>query len=191
MDDEHLEQLDAYIQVAVLGAYADGVLADEERLVIRECVAAHAPDEEAARLMFSFTERLPSRGRPLSKLERTQRITEIKAVLTSRVERERAFVLAVDIVNAKGGVGVRESSVLLQLMFDLEVDGDFARRIVEETSRGTRGASRANVTPRQAATLTIDGGWGDVSETERRPPDFGRTVLTRSEVGMVAPKRQE
>src|SRR5690606_1996168 len=56
---------------------------------------------------------------------------------------------------------VRESSVLLQLMFDLEVDHDFARHIVEETARGARGASPVAVTPPDVAmTVRSEGELG-------------------------------
>lgn len=187
MIDEHLEELDAYVQVAVLGAYADGSLANEERQVIRQCVEAHAVDQDSARVMASLIDRLPERERPLTKSERKRRVEEVRAVLTRRDQRERAFVLAVDVANAKEGIGVRESSVLLQLMFDLEIDGDFARRIVEETSRGTRGNQPLAVTQPDVAQTLRSGeepsaASHDWVATLQSPTDHARENEARSAV---------
>jgi tellurite resistance protein len=130
MNTKTLEQLDAYIQVAVLGAYADGELADEERRVLRDCIRRHATDPEQAQAMIDFAERLPERQAPMNSEWRAVRMRQIKGALPARADRKNAFALAVRVANAHRGVGVRESRLLLQLMAELSIDGEDARSLL-------------------------------------------------------------
>jgi tellurite resistance protein len=138
MDGKTLERLDAFIQVAVLGAYADGELAEEERRVLRDCIRRHADDFEQAQVMIEFAERLPAQQPPMNSEWRAVRIRQVKNVLDSRADRRSAFALAVRVSSAHQGVGVRESRLLLQLMHELEIEGEEAISLLEKATRARR-----------------------------------------------------
>lgn len=185
MDEWQLEQLDAVIQTAVLGAYADDELADEERAVLRECIATHAETEQQARIMFAFADRLPRRVPPLNSAARNARLEEIKTVLTTKEERESAFSLAVTVANAHEGISVRESAVLLQLLFDLEIDPAFARQLMATTAAQAKGkrydAGRRILPERERA-----GGNPTLKSSDTHAPEAVRPLLAQAERGVPA-----
>jgi hypothetical protein len=135
MDGATLEELDATIQVAVLGAYVDGKLAEEERDVLRECIAVHAENEPQARVMISFANRLPVKMKSLTAQARNERLEEIRNALPDRRARERAFALAVDLTNAHQGIGVREMRYLMVLVTELRIEPAYARALLEDAAR--------------------------------------------------------
>lgn len=135
MNGSTLERLDAYIQVAVLGAYADGQLAEEERRVLRDCIRRHGEDPEQVASMIDFAERLPEHQPPMNSGWRSVRIRQIKAALRDASDRRSAFALAVRVAAAHQGVGVRETRLLLELMAELEIEGDEAMRLLSTARR--------------------------------------------------------
>lgn len=147
MTTKTLEQLDAYIQVAVLGAYADGELAEEERRVLRDCIRRHASDPEQERIMIEFAERLPTYQPPMNSEWRAVRMGHIKNALPERADRKSAFALAVRVANAHRGVGVRESRLLLQLVSELAIEGEDAFDLLKRARAASqRGLSSATPT---------------------------------------------
>lgn len=135
MNGSTLEELDATIQVAVLGAYVDGRLAEEEREVLRECIAVHAENEEQAQVMISFANRLPPVVKVLSPEGRAARLQEIRQALGDSRSRERAFHLAVEVANAHQGIGVREMRYLMALVTDLALDSEYVRKVIYDAIR--------------------------------------------------------
>lgn len=127
MEDWDARRLDATIQTAALCAYVDGHLAREERERMCECIATHAASEEEARRLLALARELPENISTPRSGFRDSQIAEIKAALQSQEEREQAFCLAVRVAHAHRGIGVHETSFLLNLMFELGIDGDYAR----------------------------------------------------------------
>lgn len=131
-------RLDATIQMAALCAYVDGHLADEERQSMCECIATYASNEEEARRLLSLARDLPEWiERPRSGF-RDEQIDEVKRALRTREEREQAFHLAVRIAHAHRGIAIHETSFLLYLMFELEIEGDYARNLIDDVRSGRR-----------------------------------------------------
>lgn len=144
MDGATLEELDATIQVAVLGAYVDGSLAEEERDVLRECIAVHAESESQARVMIAFANRLPVKMKSMTADARNKRLEEIRNALPQRRARERAFALAVDLTSAHQGIGVREMRYLMALVTELGIEPAYARGLLEAAARKHAGRQAAD-----------------------------------------------
>lgn len=135
IEDQELERLDACIQLALLAAYADGHLAEEERKLLRECIVVHAQSERDARLMLELAAQLPTTVSPLPVELRKTRIKQIMSALPTRQDRSWAFRLAVDVTKAHRGIGLRETRVLIDLVLSLGLDGDEASRLLRQAQR--------------------------------------------------------
>lgn len=123
-------RLEATVQTAALCAYVDGHLAEEEREKLCECVALFAESEEEAQRLVALVGQLPEWTRARDSRYRPKQLAEVKAILTTREEREYAFRLAVHVAKAHGGVGPGEFEFLQYLMRDLDLDGPLAREIL-------------------------------------------------------------
>jgi tellurite resistance protein len=136
MEEWDLRRLDATVQTAALCAYADGHLAPEERERICECVATFAASEEEAKALITLAKDLPEYCGETEKGWRREQLDQIKGALHSTEERQKAFALAVDVANAHEGIGVSETSFLLNLMTELEIEGTHARDVIKRAKRG-------------------------------------------------------
>lgn len=129
--DWETRRLDATVQTAALCAYVDGHLAPEEREKMCECIATYAANEDEARRLLELTKQLPESVDSPPSGFRASQFAEIKAALRTPEEREHAFYLAVQVANAHRGISVYETSLLLNLMFELEIEGNYARQIID------------------------------------------------------------
>lgn len=130
MEEWEHRRLAATVQAAALCAYVDGHLADEEREKMCECIAVHARNEEEARHLLELVWELPEWiGEPTAGYRASQ-FEEIKAALNSDAEREHAFHLAVQVANAHKGINVHETTFLLNLMVELDIEGSFAQEVL-------------------------------------------------------------
>ena len=130
-------RLDATVQTAALCAYVDGHLAEEERVKVCECIATYAANEKEARRLIKFARELPEWIETPESGFRASQIAEIKSALRTREEREYAFCLAVQVAQAHRGIGMYETSFLINLMFELEIDGEYARATLEQARAQT------------------------------------------------------
>lgn len=138
MEDWEARRLDATIQTAALCAYVDGHLAREERERMCECIATYAQSEEDARRLLALAKELPEWVEAPPSGFRDSQIAEIKAALRNGDERNKAFELAVRVAHAHRGIGVHETSFLLNLMFELEIDPGHARKFISKVKAETR-----------------------------------------------------
>jgi tellurite resistance protein len=138
VEDWEERRLDATVQTAALCAYVDGHLAREEREKMCECIATYASSEEEARRLLKLARELPEWVDTPKSGFRASQFEEIKAALKTNAEREQAFYLAVQVANAHRGIGVYETSFLLNLMTELEIEGSFARKVLEQARDDSR-----------------------------------------------------
>jgi tellurite resistance protein len=124
------KRLEATVQAAALCAYVDGHLAHEEREKLCECIAIHARNEEEARHLLGLVWKLPEWTHEPEAGYRASQFEEIKAALGTDAERQHAFQLAVEVADAHQGIDVRETSYLLNLMTELDIDGDYAQEVL-------------------------------------------------------------
>lgn len=142
MEEWERQRLEATVQAAALCAYADGHLAAEEREKMSECIAIHAANEEEARLLLALVAELPEWIESPQSGYRDSQFQELKASLHPGTEREHAFYLAVQVANAHQGIGVDETSFLLNLMQELEIETEFAQEVLGEARRQRRLSER-------------------------------------------------
>jgi len=181
-----LERLEAVIQTAILGAYADGRLAEQERYILRECIVTYAESEADAKDLLAFAMSLPSESPRLTSKQRALRVSEIKRVLVTRRERESAYRLAVAVTDAHEGINVRESAALLQMMFDLEIDGEVARKLLKETAKNShlhRKAVGRVLRPEGAAPKSL----AAISPLPKTGEGLEQTLRSKTETDRVRP----
>jgi tellurite resistance protein len=138
VEDWEARRLDATVQAAALCAYVDGHLACEERERLCECIATHAESEEEARRLLTFARELPEWIRTPRSGFRDSQIAEIKQALRNQEERRHAFELAVRVAHAHRGIDVHETGFLLTLMFELGIDGNYARTLIAKVKAESR-----------------------------------------------------
>lgn len=143
MDEWERKRLEATVQTAAICAYVDGHLATEEREKLCECIAVHAKDEKEARQLLALVGQLPEWSRkPQAKYRDTQ-FEEIKSALRTKAERECAFLLAVQVADSHRGMGDGETSFLLDLMRELEIEAGYARNLLNR-ARANHPTSASN-----------------------------------------------
>lgn len=96
-----------------------------------ECIATHASSEDEARRLISLARELPEWVDSQPSGFRASQLAEIKAALRTPEEREHAFQLAVQVAYSHRGISVRETSLLLNLMSELDIAGSRARNIMD------------------------------------------------------------
>ncbi len=123
------EELEAFVQVVVLVAYADGDLSEPEEKVLVENVQRLAGGRVDHAHMQDLMEELP----PLSRSSgnwRRDRILDLKKKLPSPELRNEAFRLAVDVARSDNRIGLREGRMLVNIVTELGVDNDFAQKVL-------------------------------------------------------------
>lgn len=138
MEDWESRRLDATIQTAALCAYVDGHLAREEREKMCECIATYASSEEEARRLLRLARDLPEYVDSPPSGFRASQFAEIKAGLRTTKEREHAFYLAAQVAAAHRGISIYETSLLLNLMAELDIDRTYARETIDKAKGRTR-----------------------------------------------------
>lgn len=142
MEEWERKRLEATVQTAALCAYVDGHLAPSEREKMMECIAIYAANEEEARHLLGLVAELPEWTRTPQSGYRDSQFQEIKASLHPGAEREHAFFLAVQVANVHQGIGVDETSFLLNLMQELEIEADFAQQVLQQARAQRRLSER-------------------------------------------------
>lgn len=125
------EELDAFVQVVVLVAYADGDLSSEEENLLRESVLSMAEGRVDEDHLSGLMEELP----PLSRSSNNWRATRIAALRPhlGRAElREGAFRLAVRVARTDDKIGLREGRMLVNIVEELGIDAAVARSVLDE-----------------------------------------------------------
>lgn len=143
MEEWERKRLEATVQAAALCAYVDGHLADEEREKLCECIAIHAKSEEEARHLLALVWELPEWTQVPAAGYRASQFEEIKAALSTDAERQHAFHLAVEVASAHRGIDVHETSFLLNLMHELDIEVSYAKQLLD------RARSERKTTPRR------------------------------------------
>lgn len=123
------EELEAFVQVVVLVAYADGDLSESEEKILVENVQKLAGGRVDDAHMQELMVELPplSRG---SNNWRRDRISDLKSKLPSAGLRNEAFRLAVDVARSDDRIGLREGRMLVNIVTELEVDNSFAQKVL-------------------------------------------------------------
>ncbi len=99
-----------YLQLMALAAYLDGTLSCEERAVMRAFIRQQEePDERSACLLARVDELPPELGTFDAECLRRE-LRACARVLTKQEERKRAFLFALRVVHATGGVWEREEA---------------------------------------------------------------------------------
>ena len=137
-DDWELRRLDATIQAAALCAYSDGHLAMEERERLCECIATHAATEQEARSLIALARDLPEWAGQTEKGFREHQMSQIKQGLRTLEEREFAFSLAVEVAYAHEGIGIGETSFLLNLFADLGIEPTRASELLRKAKHSRK-----------------------------------------------------
>jgi tellurite resistance protein len=123
------EELEAFVQVVVLVAYADGDLSEREEQVLAKNVLELAGD----RLDDAHLQELMVELPPLSRSSnnwRRDRVLELKKKLPSAALRNEAFRLAVEVARSDDKIGLREGRMLVNIVTELEVDGEFVKKVL-------------------------------------------------------------
>lgn len=129
--DASNEELEAFVQVLVLVAYADGDLSPEEEEVllssVKQLSEGRVDDNHVRELMVE----LPPMSRK-SNNWRQDRVAALKSDL-SRVElRNEAFRLAVKVARSDSKIGLREGRMLVNIVTELGIDAGFAQDALNE-----------------------------------------------------------
>jgi tellurite resistance protein len=123
------EELEAFVQVVVLVAYADGDLSEREEQVLAKNVLELAGD----RLDDAHLQELMVELPPLSRSSnnwRRDRVLELKKKLPSAALRNEAFRLAVEVARSDDKIGLREGRMLVNIVTELDVDGEFVKKVL-------------------------------------------------------------
>jgi tellurite resistance protein len=123
------EELEAFVQVVVLVAYADGDLSEREEAVlvdnVRKLSGSRIDDDHLKSLMVE----LPPLSRSSNNWRR-DRVLELKKSLPNPTLRNEAFRLAVEVARSDNKIGLREGRMLVNIVTELEVDGEFAQKVL-------------------------------------------------------------
>ena len=128
--DATAEQLEAFVQVVVLVAYADGDLSSTEEKVLVERVQTLAEGRVDDEHMQQLMQELPPLSRATNNW-RKERISRLRKELEREDLRQEAFSLAVEVANSEGGIGLREGRMLVNIVSELEIDGKFAQEVLK------------------------------------------------------------
>lgn len=123
------EELEAFVQVVVLVAYADGDLSEPEEKVLVENVRKMAGGRVNDTHMQELMAELPPLSRSSSNWRR-DRILDLKKKLPSAELRNEAFRLAVDVARSDDRIGFREGRMLVNIVTELGVDNAFAQKVL-------------------------------------------------------------
>ncbi len=125
------EELEAFVQVVVLVAYADGDLSESEEKVLVDNVQKLAGGRVDDAHLQSLMEELPPLSRSSNNWRR-DRILDLKTRLKNAALRNEAFRLAVDVARSDNRIGLREGRMLVNIVTELEVDNSFAQKVLAQ-----------------------------------------------------------
>lgn len=122
-------ELDAFVQVVVLVAFADGDLSEREEQVLVENIRKLAGDRVDDAHLQKLMVELPPLSRSSNNWRR-DRVLELKKNLPSESLRHEAFRLAVEVARSDDRIGLREGRMLVNIVTELEVDSEFAQKVL-------------------------------------------------------------
>lgn len=128
-------QVEAFAQIVVLVAYADGTLQPEEEAVLRSRLTQWCGSTIDPERMENYLSQLP----PLSRSSnnwRADRIQQLKLQLDDARLHEPAFALAVEVASADSRIGVRESKMLANMAVELDITPEFAKSVLASLRKG-------------------------------------------------------
>lgn len=125
------EELEAFVQVVVLVAYADGDLSEREEQVLVENVRKMAGDRVDDAHLKELMIELPPLSRNSSNWRRDL-VLKLKENLPSPNLRNEAFRLAVEVARTDDSIGLREGRMLVNIVTELEIDGEFAQEVLAQ-----------------------------------------------------------
>lgn len=129
LKDATPEQLESFVQLAVLVAFADGTISQEEEAVLVRRVTELTDGRVDSAHVQSLMVELP----PLSRESNNWRADRIKmymGALSDKNLRAEVFRLAVDVAASDNGIGVRESRMLVNLVNELELSSEQVKSIL-------------------------------------------------------------
>jgi len=129
LKDVSSDELEAFVQVVVLVAYADGDLSETEEKVLAQAVQKMAGGRVDDTHLKELMEELP----PLSRSSnnwRSDRIAQLKKNLPHANLRNEAFRLAVEVARSDNKIGLREGRMLVNLVTELEIENAFAQEVL-------------------------------------------------------------
>lgn len=125
------EELEAFVQVVVLVAYADGDLSESEEQVLAENVRKLAGSRVNDAHLRELMVELPPLSRSSSNWRR-DRVLELRKKLPNAALRNEAFRLAVEVARTDNRIGLREGRMLVNIVTELEVDSEFAKKVLAQ-----------------------------------------------------------
>jgi tellurite resistance protein len=129
LKDVSPDELEAFVQVVVLVAYADGDLSETEEKVLVEAVQKMAGGRVDDEHLKDLMEELPPMSRG-SNNWRSERIAELKKNLPHPNLRNEAFRLAVQVARSDDKIGLREGRMLVNIITELEIENSFAQEVL-------------------------------------------------------------
>lgn len=132
LKDASTSELEAFVQLVVLVAYADGDLSGSEEQVLLSSVQQLAAGRVDEAHLRSLMHELP----PLSRSSnnwRKDRIDALKSDLKDDTLRKEAFRLAVKVARTDNHIGLREGRMLVNIVTELGIDSAFAQQTLSET----------------------------------------------------------
>lgn len=127
-------ELEAFVQIVVLVAYADGELSEIEEKILRDRVMELSDDRVTDEHLQELMIELPPLSRS-SENWRQIRFRTLKNDLQDQELRKEAFVLAVAVARSDGRIGFREGRMLVNMLHELELDGQFVRQVMENAAQ--------------------------------------------------------
>lgn len=132
LENANLQVVEAFVQVVVLVAYADGDLSKKEEQILIDRVAELSGGRISREHLLDLIVELP----PLSRSSpnwRRDRFRMLKRDLTDEALRNEAFALAIDVARSDDRIGLREGRMIVNMMAELEIDASFARGVMENS----------------------------------------------------------
>ncbi len=123
LDEASQDALEAFVQLVVLVAFADGTLSDKEAEVLTERVTLLSKGRVSKEWVLNQCTSLPNASKD-SNNWRADLIDNIKGRITEKSMRISAFVVAMEVARADSGVGTREGVMLANLAVQLELTHD-------------------------------------------------------------------
>jgi tellurite resistance protein len=127
------EELDAFVQLVVLVAYADGDLSEDEEKLLLESVRGLAGDRADDDRLKELMVELPPLSRSSSNW-RADRISDLKKHLSKPELRNEVFRVAVDVARSDDRIGFREGRMLVNIVSELDIDNSFAQEVLKKGS---------------------------------------------------------
>jgi len=128
--DASPEELEAFVQIVVLVAFADGDLSEVESKLLVDRVDELTDGRVESSHMKELMVELPPLSRGTNNW-RADRIKTLKVQLEREDLRDAAFALAVDVARADNGIGLREGRMLVNVVAELGISSEYAQSLLK------------------------------------------------------------